>query len=107
MTFHHAVVWLACGWAPEDSSKPSYNHSWRCRLHGAVCAAAAFIKGEKSIAVCFSPYNFSAHATPMPGDATLFVILLIVGIFAADIIRRWWRETEWKRRWRRDRDDHE
>ena len=49
-------------------------------------------------------YNFRAHA-PMPGDATLFVILLIVGIFAADIIRRWWRETEWKRRWRRDRDD--
>ena len=43
----------------------------------------------------------------MPGDATLFVILLIVGIFAVDIIRRWWRETEWKRRWRRDRDDDE
>ena len=41
----------------------------------------------------------------MPGDATLFVILLVVGIFAGDMIRRWWRETEWKRRLRRDRDD--
>ena len=44
----------------------------------------------------------------MPGgDATLFVVLLIVGIFAGDIIRRWWKETEWKRRWRGDRDDDE
>jgi hypothetical protein len=41
----------------------------------------------------------------MAWDSTLFVILLVVGIFAGDIIRRWWRETEWKRRWRRDRHD--
>jgi len=43
----------------------------------------------------------------MPVDSTLFVVLLVVGIFAGDMIRRWWRETEWKRRWRRDRDDDE
>ena len=43
----------------------------------------------------------------MPGDATLFVILLIAGIFVGDMIRRLWRETEWKRRWRRDQDDQE
>jgi hypothetical protein len=35
------------------------------------------------------------------------VIVLVVAIFAGDILRRWWRETEWKRRWRRDRDDRE
>ena len=36
--------------------------------------------------------------------STLFIILLIVGVFVADLVRRWWRENEWKRRWR-DRDD--
>jgi hypothetical protein len=41
----------------------------------------------------------------MPVDSTLFVIVMVVGIFAVDMFRRWWRETEWKRRWRRDRDD--
>ena len=35
----------------------------------------------------------------------IFVIVLLVGIFVVDIVRRWWRENEWKRRWRRDRDD--
>jgi len=30
----------------------------------------------------------------------IFVIVLIVAIFAGDLARRWWRETEWKRRWR-------
>jgi hypothetical protein len=44
----------------------------------------------------------------MPGaDATVFIVLLVVGIFAVDMIHRWWRESEWKRRWRRDRDDDE
>lgn len=41
----------------------------------------------------------------MLNDATLFILVLIVGVFAADLIRRWWRETEWKRRWRRHKDD--
>ena len=39
--------------------------------------------------------------------ATIFIVALVVGVFAADLIRRWWRETEWKRRWRRDEDDRE
>jgi hypothetical protein len=34
----------------------------------------------------------------------VFVALLIIVIFAVDLGRRWWRENEWKRRWR-DRDD--
>ena len=43
----------------------------------------------------------------MFNDAVVFIVVLIVGIFAADLIRRWWRETEWKRQWRRDEDDRE
>jgi hypothetical protein len=35
----------------------------------------------------------------------IFVIVVLVVIFAGDLIRRWWRENEWKRRWRRDRDE--
>ena len=38
--------------------------------------------------------------------ATTFVAVLILGIFAWDIGLRWWRETAWRRRWRRkDEDD--
>ena len=38
--------------------------------------------------------------------STTFIVALIVVIFAADSISRWWRENEWKRRWRnRDDDD--
>jgi hypothetical protein len=32
--------------------------------------------------------------------AAIFIVLLIAGIFAFDIGRRWWRQNEWKRRWR-------
>ena len=38
-------------------------------------------------------------------DVTLFLVFVIAAIFIGDMIRRWWKETEWKRRWRRDRDD--
>jgi hypothetical protein len=37
--------------------------------------------------------------------STLFIGLLIVGIFAFDLGRRWWRENEWKRRWREKEKD--
>jgi len=41
--------------------------------------------------------------------ALVFIIILVVGVFAMDIGRRWWRENEWRRRWRRrdtvDEDD--
>ena len=30
----------------------------------------------------------------------MFIVVLIVGIFAFDFGQRWWRETEWKRRWK-------
>ena len=35
----------------------------------------------------------------------IFVIVLLVAIFAGDLARRWWRENEWKRRWRRNKGD--
>jgi hypothetical protein len=35
----------------------------------------------------------------------VFLTALVVVIFAVDLGRRWWRENEWKRRWRdRDKD---
>jgi len=38
--------------------------------------------------------------------AILVITVSIVGIFAFDIARRWWRETEWQRRWnQRDEND--
>ena len=53
-------------------------------------------------------YNRGAGPTvvlvPM---AVVFIILLIAGIFACDIAARWWRETEWRRRWRRGNPDDE
>jgi hypothetical protein len=36
--------------------------------------------------------------------AALFIAAVILVIFATDIGTRWWRENEWRRRWR-DRDD--
>jgi hypothetical protein len=36
----------------------------------------------------------------------IFIGALLIGIFAFDLIRRWWRENEWQRRWReRDEED--
>jgi len=37
--------------------------------------------------------------------AATFVAVLVVVIFAWDIGQRWWRETAWRRRWRRKDDD--
>jgi hypothetical protein len=38
--------------------------------------------------------------------AILFIGLLILGIFVFDLVRRWWKENEWKRRWReREKDE--
>jgi hypothetical protein len=38
--------------------------------------------------------------------STLFIVLLVLAIFIFDLIRRWWKENEWKRRWReREKDD--
>jgi hypothetical protein len=33
--------------------------------------------------------------------AYVFIALMIVGVFAGDLTRRWWRETKWKRRQKR------
>jgi hypothetical protein len=39
-------------------------------------------------------------------EAILFITALIFVIFAVDLVTRWWRENEWRRRWReRERDD--
>jgi len=37
--------------------------------------------------------------------ATIFIVLLVGAIFVGDALRRWWRENEWKRRWRKKPDD--
>jgi hypothetical protein len=38
--------------------------------------------------------------------SVLFISVLIFAIFAVDIISRWWRENEWRRRWRdREKED--
>jgi hypothetical protein len=38
--------------------------------------------------------------------STLFIALLIFVIFVFDLVRRWWKENEWKRRWKeRDREE--
>jgi hypothetical protein len=39
-------------------------------------------------------------------DVLLFLAALIVVIFGVDLGWRWWRENEWKRRWR-DRDNED
>jgi hypothetical protein len=36
--------------------------------------------------------------------SAIFIFALIFAIFAVDITMRWWRENEWRRRWR-DRDE--
>jgi hypothetical protein len=33
-------------------------------------------------------------------DATLFVVAVVVVVFAVDMLFRWWRENEWRRRWK-------
>jgi hypothetical protein len=33
--------------------------------------------------------------------AFVFIVLLVAGIFAFDIGKRWWDENAWRRRWRR------
>jgi hypothetical protein len=35
----------------------------------------------------------------------VFVAVLLVAVFAGDFAWRWWRENEWRRRWRRRGDD--
>jgi hypothetical protein len=37
-------------------------------------------------------------------ESIVFIVALLVGIFVFDLVRRWWRENEWQRRWR-ERDD--
>jgi hypothetical protein len=38
-------------------------------------------------------------------EAFLFIGVMVVGIFAVELGRRWWRENEWKRRQRRPPQD--
>ena len=37
-------------------------------------------------------------------ESIVFIVLLLAGIFIFDRVKRWWRENEWKRRWR-ERDE--
>ena len=37
--------------------------------------------------------------------AFVTVVFVVLGAFAVDFVARWWRQNEWKRKWRlRDRD---
>lgn len=36
--------------------------------------------------------------------ALTFIVILVAGIFVYDVVRRWWLETEWKRRLKRRND---
>jgi hypothetical protein len=38
-------------------------------------------------------------------ESTIFIVSLLVGIFVFDLVKRWWRENEWQRRWRKRDDD--
>lgn len=40
-------------------------------------------------------------------NATIFVVVLVAIVFAADMLFRWWREDEWRRRWKRGPNDDE
>jgi len=48
--------------------------------------------------------QFVEPASPVSNEI-IFVVVMLVAVFAGDLVRRWWRENEWKRRWRRNRDD--
>jgi hypothetical protein len=37
-------------------------------------------------------------------EAAVFIVGLLFVIFVVDLVGRWWRENEWRRRWR-ERDD--
>src|SRR5665213_3359259 len=69
MTFHHAVVCVACCFDPGNSSYPSYNHSWMLRFHGAD-SAAPFINEE-------SPEN---DHVPDTNNQACFSIKYVVSI---------------------------
>ena len=34
-------------------------------------------------------------------ESIVFIALLLAGIFVFDLVKRWWRENEWRRRWRK------
>jgi hypothetical protein len=38
-------------------------------------------------------------------ESIVFIVLLIVAIFAFDLGKRWWHENEWQRRWRERKDE--
>jgi hypothetical protein len=31
----------------------------------------------------------------------IFITVLVIGVFAIDLGKRWWQENEWRRKWRR------
>jgi hypothetical protein len=33
--------------------------------------------------------------------ALIFIIVLVISVFAVDLGKRWWHENEWRRKWRR------
>jgi hypothetical protein len=33
-------------------------------------------------------------------ESIVFIVVLLAGIFAFDVGKRWWRQNAWRRRWR-------
>src|SRR5262245_19344077 len=60
------------------------------------------------LGACALAYTTAGDGKLCPSvDATIFVVVLVVIIFAADMLFRWWRENEWRRRWKRGPQDDE
>src|SRR5262245_48507512 len=85
-------------WTPEAPTTMSGTPRRRPRSQAARAAG---------LGACALAYTTAADGKLSPSvDATIFVVVLVVIVFAADMLFRWWRENEWRRRWKRGpRDD--
>ena len=50
-------------------------------------------------------YGQVGYAALFQVESAVIITILILGIFVADLIMRWWRENEWRRKWRQRDDD--
>jgi hypothetical protein len=41
----------------------------------------------------------------VPVSSLVFIVILVIAVFAVDIGRRWWQENAWRRHWRHKPDD--
>jgi hypothetical protein len=43
----------------------------------------------------------------VPVFALVFIVVMIIVVFAVDIGKRWWQENEWRRRWKRRKSEED